>query len=138
MNESGEYDLPGHFNADYQVEAIRCDDMELYYEGLENIRRLNHLKFLSFRNVKTFDDWCLDRVAGSQFESLEVMDISGTKATENGLWALCRIPTLKMLIVDDPKKTPTYELTCLMLEDVIPDLKVCGQDKVHDLSMPLK
>lgn len=107
--------------------------MELYYEGLENIRRLKQLKFLSFRNVKTFDDWCLDRVSGSQFERLEILDISGTPTTELGLTALYRIPTLKMLIVDDPKKSTSYELTCLQLEEVIPDLKICSQDKVHDL-----
>lgn len=132
-NEFDEYELPSKYDKKYIVEAIKCDDMELYYEGLENIRRLRHLKFLSFRNVKQFDDWCLDRVSGSEFESLEILDISGTKISENGLSALYRIPTLKMLIVDDPSKSKTFEYTCLLLEDIIPNIKICGQNKVHDL-----
>lgn len=132
-NEFDEYELPSKYDSRYIIEAMKCDDMELYYEGLENIRRLKQLKFLSFRNVKQFDDWCLDRVSGSQFESIEILDISGTKITENGLSALYRMPTLKMLIVDDPKKNKTFEFTCILLEDIIPNIKVCGQNMVHDL-----
>lgn len=98
--------------------------MQLYYEGLENIRRLKALKKLSFRNVKLFDDWCLDRVSGSDFPVLEVLDLSGTAITERGLSALYRLPSLKTLIVDDPKKTISFELHCAMLEEAIPMLKV--------------
>lgn len=98
--------------------------MELYYEGLENIRRLNSLKKLSFRNVKTFDDWCLDRLSGSGFPALEVLDLSGTSITERGLCALYRLQSLKMLIVDDPKKSNSFELHCILLEEAIPLLKI--------------
>lgn len=132
-DELDHYELPAKFDRNFLIEAIKCDDMELYYEGLENIRRLKFMKFLSFRNVKQFDDWCLDRVSGSQFDNLEVLDISGTQITENGLSALYRIPTLKMLIVDDPHKSKTFEYTCLLLEDIFPDIKICGQNEIHNL-----
>lgn len=105
--------------------------MELYYEGLENLRRLSHLKFLSFRAVRPFDDWCLDRVSGSEFTALEVLDVSGTAVSERGLAALYRVPTLRMLIVDNAQATRSYELTCAMLEDLMPGLKVVNADTVH-------
>lgn len=123
-NEDDEYHLPNKYVPNIFVEAIRCDNMELYYEGLENIRRLKHLKYLSFRNVKQFDDWCLDRVSGSEFEALETLDLTGTNITDKGLNCLYRIPSLKHLIVDNPKKNATWELTVAMLEEINLKLKV--------------
>lgn len=105
--------------------------MTLYYEGLANIRRLNSLKFLSFYNVTTFDDWCLDRVSGSEFNNLEVLDLSGTKVTHRGLNALYRIPTLKLLILDNPNSGIEMELTCSMLEELYPNLKISDSSDIH-------
>lgn len=105
--------------------------MELYYEGLENIRRLQHLKFLSFHNVQTFDDWCLDRISSADFPSLEVLDLSKTKITERGLVALYRLNTLKLLIVDDPQKSLDFEFTCAQLEELYPNLKIQSATKIH-------
>ena len=130
-NEDGEFNLPNKFHPGYQVEGLRCDNMTLYYEGLENLRCLQYLKFLSFHNVKTFDDWCLDRVSGSQFPILEVLDISATAITHNGFSCLYRIPTLKLLIVDNPKLNLAFELSCSMLEEAIPGLKIVGAETVH-------
>lgn len=124
--------MPNHFDERWRLEAIRCDGMELYYEGLENIRRLHHLKFMSFHNVRQFDDWSLDRISGAEFPVLEVLDVSGTAVTERGLMALYRLPTLHMLIVDDPKRSVDYALTCAMLEDLMPPgLKIVAGDTVH-------
>lgn len=127
-----EYTLPSKYDPTFKLEAIRCDDMELYYEGLENVRRLQHLKFLSFHAVRPFDDWCLDRVSGSEFAALEVLDVSGTQVTERGLAALYRVPTLRVLIVDNAQASRAYELTCAMLEELMPELKVVNADTVHD------
>jgi hypothetical protein len=120
----GEYDLPGKFVPSMVLEAIKCDNMELYYEGLENVRRLKYLKYLSFKNVEPFDDWCLDRVSGSEFEALETLDLSGTNITEKGLQALYRIPSLKTLIVDDPHRNKAWELVLAMLEEINHKLEV--------------
>lgn len=126
----GEYSLPSKFVKNMFVEAIKCDDMELYYEGLENIRRLKYLKYLSFRNVKQFDDWCLDRVSGSEFESLETLDLTGTNITDKGLHCLYRVPSLKYLIVDNPKRNKSWELTVSMLEEVNLNLTVQSSDEI--------
>lgn len=132
------FDFPNLYDESYELEEIRCDDMELYYEGLENLSRLKCLTRLSFRNVKTFDDWCLDRVSGSDFPSLEVLDLTGTSITERGLSALYRMPSLKMLIVDDPKKSNAFELYSLLLEETIPTLKVVPKSIPLDLNHPKK
>lgn len=131
-NDDGEFNLPKKYHPAFKVEALRCDNMTLYYEGLENLRYLEELKFLSMHNVPTFDDWCLDRVSGSGYPKLEVLDISGTSCTVNGLSCLYRIPTLKLLIVDDPKATLEYELACSMLQEAIPKLKIGSASSIHD------
>lgn len=115
----------------YKIERLRCDNMELYYEGLENIRRLDDLKYLSFYNVKEFDDWCLDRVSGSEFPSLEVLDITKTKVTERGLQALYRLPTLKTIYMSAPKRTTACELVIALLEDIMPTLTVKEGEPFH-------
>lgn len=132
-DEDGGFKLPTTYNAKFKLEAIKCDNMKLYYEGLENIRWLQNLKFLSFHNVKTFDDWCLDRVSGSQCQKLEVLDISGTNCTSRGLSCIYRLNNLKLLIVDDPKCSLEYELTCSMLEETLPKLKIVDAASIHDL-----
>lgn len=130
-DENDEYVLPSKYDATKKLVAIKCDNMTLYYEGLENIRRLEFLKFLSFRNVKTFDDWCLDRVSGSGFNKLEILDLSGTDVTENGLNALYRIPTLKLLILDDPERNTGMKLMCAMIEEAYPDIKIVRGTEIH-------
>lgn len=124
MNEFGEYNLPDKYVDAMLIEAIDCEGTNLYYEGLENLRRLKHLRFLSFKNVDSFDDWCLDRISGSEFENLEVLDLSGTEITERGIQALYRVSSLKKLILDDPYRSVEWKLTLAMLQDIIPDLEI--------------
>ncbi|KAH8378805.1 hypothetical protein KR009_001432 [Drosophila setifemur] len=129
--EDGEFNLPNKFDPSYKVEALRCDNMNLYYEGLENLRSLGFLKFLSFHNVKSFDDWCLDRISGSGYSHLEVLDLSKTQITTNGLSCLYRLPKLKLLILDDPKANLEMELATAMLEEAMPGLKIVGAVSIH-------
>lgn len=131
QDDVGDYKLPKTLDPKYKVEAIKFDGMNLYYEGLENIRFLLHLKFMSFHNVKNFDDWCLDRLSGGQFPLLETLDLSGTSVTERGLNALYRMPMLKYLIVDDPKKNLAFELACAVLEEENLNLKVYSVEEIH-------
>lgn len=128
-DEDDNYSLPGHYDPTYLIEAIICDNMKLYYEGLENVRRLSHLKTLSFRYIKTFDDWCLDRVCGSEFLSLEELDLTGTRVTERGLVALSRIPSLRKLIIDIPEGKLHWDLTCAMLEEYNPKVIISSDNK---------
>lgn len=124
MNEDGDYEVPDKYVHGLFIEAIDCENMEIYYEGLENLRRLKSLRFISFKNVKSFDDWCVDRISGSEFESLEVLDLSGTQVTERGIAALYRVPSLKKLILDKPKRSIEWKLTLAMLQDIIPGLEI--------------
>lgn len=98
--------------------------MTIYYEGFENIRRLAQLKNFSLQNVKTLDDWSMDRLAGNDFPRLETLDITGTNVTANGLIALHKLPSLKLLIVDNPKRSIAFELTLLGLQASMPNLVV--------------
>ncbi|EDW79072.1 uncharacterized protein Dwil_GK12325 [Drosophila willistoni] len=129
--EDGEFSLPNKFSPDYKVEALRCDNMILYFEGLENLRCLDHLKFLSFHNVSTFDDFCLDRVSGSEYPRLEVLDLSGTRVTAEGLSCLYRLPSLKLLILNDPKENLEMELATAMLEVALAPLKIVASNVIH-------
>lgn len=74
--------------------------------------------------MKQFDDWCLDRLAGSQFDNLEVLDISGTNITTNGLVAVPKIHSLKVLIISDAERSPAFALSLFMLQDLMPNLEV--------------
>lgn len=131
IEDRADIPLPNKYNPHFEIEAIKCDGMELYYEGLENLRRLKKLVYLSFKDVFTFDDWCLDRVSGSEFERLTVLDISGTSVTANGLQALYRIPSLRKLIVTHPEREdPQWNLTLAMLQDIIPELEVISSNKI--------
>lgn len=117
--------LPKYYDPSYEIEKIDCSNMKLYYEGLENIRRLTKLKNFSLKNVKLFDDWGLDRVSGSEFISLETLDISGTSVTANGLSALYRMSQLKKLIINqEPEDNLGWHLTISMVMDILPNLEI--------------
>ncbi|XP_055372955.1 distal membrane-arm assembly complex protein 2 [Condylostylus longicornis] len=131
-DDEGNFNLPNKYIPAFKLEAIKCDNMVLYYEGLENIRRLQNLKFLSFINVKTFDDWCLDRVSGSENPILEVLDLTGTNITYRGLSCIYRLTNLKVLVIDDPKSSKEMELTCALLEVDNHKLKVYASSEIHN------
>ncbi|XP_053688187.1 distal membrane-arm assembly complex protein 2 [Sabethes cyaneus] len=124
MNDKEEYDLPSNYIPNMVLEEINCDNMTLYYEGLENIRRLRCLTHLSFRGVVNFDDWFLDRLSGSEFPRLQVLDLRGTAVTEKGLHCLYRLPSVQTLLLDDPKRDVMWELTVALLEEWNPQLEV--------------
>lgn len=131
-NEYDEYDLPRTYDPEYLVDAIKCDNMELYYEGLENIRRLNHLIYFSLRNVKMFDDWFMDRLCGNQFDRIEILDVSGTSITANALYAVPKLRSLKAIVLDTKDRSIEFQLACSLLEEVVPHLKILNSADVHD------
>lgn len=131
-DDDDKYELPSRVDPNWIIDAIDCNGMELYFEGLENIRRLYELKSFVLKDVKTFDDWCLDRLGGNQFEKLELLDISGTSITAHGLMAVLKIPSLKVLILSDVKRSPIFELTLIELEDLMPGLEVRESEESTD------
>lgn len=127
-----EYDLPRTYNPEYLVDAIKCDGMELYYEGLENVRRLNHLIYFSLRDVKMFDDWFMDRLCGNQYTRLEILDVSGTSITANALYAVPKLRHLKAIVLDTKNRSLEFQLALSLLEEVMPHLKILDSADVHD------
>lgn len=116
---------------DYVVEAINYDNQPLHYEGVENITNLKECKSISLRNVRHFNDWCLDRLAGNYLPGLEELDISGTDVTRFGLESLYKLPSLKRLIVDKSKmNTIECQLVFSMLEEMKLDLNVLDSSDV--------
>lgn len=129
--ESGDYDLPTQFDPKYILSGLICDGIELYYEGFENIRRLNQLKYWSFRKNPLLDDWCLDRLAGNELNALEVLDITGSSITSNGLVAIPKLRSLKYLIIDNLKRSTEFELSCILLEECMPGLKILDSNEAE-------
>lgn len=128
-DDAGYESLPNRYVATMHVEAIDCEGMELYYEGLDNLRRLKHLRFASFKNIEFFDDWCLDRISGAEFEKLEVLNLAGTKITEKGLQALYRVPSLRKIIIDDPNRNTQMQLVIAMLQEIMPEMEIVDSSK---------
>lgn len=124
MDEEDNYNLPQHYIPNLQLEEVKCDNMNLFYEGLENIRRLRFLKHLSFENISKFDDWYLDRVSGNSFPALEVLNLRGTAVTDRGLHCLYRLPSLKVVLVDDPEKNIMWKMMVSLLEEWNPKMSV--------------
>ncbi|XP_012523122.1 distal membrane-arm assembly complex protein 2 [Monomorium pharaonis] len=121
-DEKGQYDLPNSYNPSYVLEMVDVNGLDLYYEGLSNLCGLARLKWLSLKDCKNIDDWGLDKIS-AEFPKLEHLDISGCeKITERGLECLYRMVNLKKLIVTNYYKSVAFELSCLMLEDCMPEL----------------
>ncbi|XP_055320047.1 distal membrane-arm assembly complex protein 2 [Sitodiplosis mosellana] len=131
-NKYDEYDLPRQYDPEYLIDAIKCDNMDLMYEGLENVRRLHHLKYFSLRNVKYFDDWCMDRLCGNQFDKIEILDVSGTSITANALYAVPKLRSLKAIVLDTVNRSIEFQLACSLLEEVMPNLRILSSADVHD------
>lgn len=124
--------MPKVFKSEYLIDAIKCEGMNLVYEGLGNFRRLNHLIYLSFRKLNKFDDWYLDRVCGEQYERLKILDISGTQVTANGLVAVTKLPALDAIVLDLTNRSIAFELACSLLQEAMPHLKILDSADVHD------
>lgn len=121
-------DLPKVNTPGFYVSEIDCSNMNIYYEGLENMVRLKKLTWLSFKNCKTIDDFCLDRISGEYGETLKYLDISGCSITERGLNAFYRLSNLETLVVSNITRSTAFELTCAMLEELFPKLVIESVD----------
>lgn len=117
--------LPTSYVDGYFVEAVDCTNFHhngIRYEGIENLRNLNFLKWLSLKNNKHVDVWCIDRIAGQNGRTLEYLDISGCNITQGCILAIARMKALKMLVVTDPGDNVELQAGLSMLEDENPHL----------------
>lgn len=124
-NELGEYSLPKHYQDNMFLQAIDCTDMELYYEGLVNLRDLRQVEWLSLNGCEKLDDWAIDRISYQFRESLLYLDLRNMPlVTFRGLGALYKMDKLKILYVDDNFISSEFEMTCLLLQELKPDLDI--------------
>lgn len=120
--------MPRFYDPNWKVEALDCSTVPLVYEGLDNIRHLDGLKWLSLEGCPHVDDWFLDRIAGEFSHSLQYLNIKDCKkVTETGIACLSKISTLETLVLGGPyPRSKNLELVCLMLEDILPKLTIRG------------
>lgn len=124
-DEFGEYNLPKFYQDDMFLQAIDCTDMELYYEGLVNLRDLKQVEWLSLNGCEKLDDWAIDRISCQFRESLLYLDLRNMPlVTFRGLGALYKMDKLKILYVDDNFFSSEFEMTCLLLQELKPDLDI--------------
>lgn len=121
----GNYSLPAHFDGSKVLEAVDCSKMELYYEGLSNMKNLKRLQWLSFQDCETIDDWCIDRISHLYRDTLVYLDLRECpNVTFRGLGALYKMNELKILQVDNIQVNRAFEMTCLMLQELNPSLDI--------------
>ncbi|XP_013789160.2 ATP synthase subunit s-like protein isoform X2 [Limulus polyphemus] len=124
-DEDDNYDLPSQYKPNMYLEKIDASGIPLAYEGFDNLVNLLHLKSLTLHDSPHLDDWCLDRF--HQFRSLEHLDISGCQqVTERGICTLHKLKNLKKLNLTGVSGVKNLELVCLLLEDVLPELRIEG------------
>ncbi|KAL3275569.1 hypothetical protein HHI36_020325 [Cryptolaemus montrouzieri] len=132
-DENGEYSLPENYVRNDYLEAIDCSNMTLYYEGLQNLRNLQRVNWLSINGCENIDDWGLDHIVGSFYKTLFYLDLRNCPSiTEKGLTALWKMENLKILYLDDILRTNEYEMTILMLQDHLPHLEIKVGDFAED------
>ncbi|VEN41651.1 unnamed protein product [Callosobruchus maculatus] len=124
-NERGKYDLPKLYEEGWNLEGIDCSDMSIYYEGLVNFYDLQNVEWLSLNGCEYMDDWCLDRITNIFSHSLIYLDIRNCpNISARGVGCLYKLRKLKILYVDDFMKSTVYEYTCLLLEELMPELEI--------------
>lgn len=117
-------ELPNKYIPTWFLEEVDASGTELCYEGIENFTDTSRLKIAAFRNCKNFDDWCLERLL-CLCPNLQVLDVSDNeKITERGLEGVYRAWNLEKLIVTDWGHGAAFELTCIMLEEVLPKITI--------------
>lgn len=124
-DKNNDYNLARFYEPDKILQAIDCSGMDLFYEGLLNLKGLQKLEWASFNEVERLDDWFLDRLSNIFRHSLVYLDIRNCpNYTERGLATLHRMDKLRILCIDDMLLTTSFEMTCLMLQEHNPELQI--------------
>ena len=122
-----DYNLPNVYDPNFVIEAIDIGNMKLFYDGFQNLTNLKYLKWFSFNNSEEIDDWCIDRLSGQFQDTLEYLDLSNCRhVTHRGIAALYRMSKLRTLKVHGISDSEEFQLTCLLLEELLPQLKIEG------------
>lgn len=132
--------LPDKYVDGFYVEAVDCSKFHrngIRYEGIQNLTGLNFLKWLSLKNNKHIDVWCLDRLAGQNGKTLEYLDITGMPLTAEAVFALCRMSALKVLLITDPGDNIDAQAALSILESENPNLTIKAEfTEVNETLIP--
>jgi len=129
LEPNGELKIPALYVPGWYLEAIEASTADLVYEGFQNFRNLDHLKWLDLSYCQHMDEWCMDRITGEFHDTLEYLNISGCRGINwNGLECIWRLRNLKTLVIKDMDHVQDLTLICLMLLEVLPNLKIEGAD----------
>lgn len=124
-DDSQKYSIPKIYDSDKILQAIDCNNMNLRYEGLVNLKGLQNVEWLSFNNCEHIDDWGMDRISNEFSDSLVYLDIRDCpNISERGLGALYKMNKLKILYVNTFLPTKVFEITCLLLQELNPNLDI--------------
>ncbi|XP_077866347.1 distal membrane-arm assembly complex protein 2-like [Saccoglossus kowalevskii] len=123
-NKKGRYYLPRDAVKDEYIISIDAKRSRITYDGLENLFLLKHLKYLSLKGCPHIDDFCLARLHHFK-DSLTHLNISECpQITERGLASLHSLKKLERLNMKNLPQVDSPELISVMLEDVLPNLKL--------------
>ncbi|KAI5644887.1 hypothetical protein NE865_03233 [Phthorimaea operculella] len=120
-------ELPHSFLEGVHVEAIDCSHFKrgaIRYEGLQYLAGLDHLRWLSLRNQRYIDVWCLDRIAGTVGTNLQFLDISSCDLNVGSVRALSKLRTLQALVIKYPYHDYNTRVALLHLESESPNLVI--------------
>ncbi|UMM21379.1 hypothetical protein L5515_003085 [Caenorhabditis briggsae] len=122
------YSLPGQKVDNLFIEAIDASNTQIMFEGLENLENLSHLRLLRLANCEFIDDWSIGRIGGL-LPNLEMLDLSGChRISSKGLMGLKNSKKLKFLRLEGLSDIKNLGKSALILEDLLPKLKVLGMD----------
>jgi len=124
INKNEDDLLPNYFDSTYILTELDMNDVVLRYEGLTNFTNCPRITRASFQRSPYFDEWFADRLT-HLMPNLQYLDLSDCpKFNERGLEAFYKLSNLKTLIVTNNNMSAAFELTCMMLEDIIPGLTI--------------
>lgn len=124
-NEYQEYSLPRHFDGSKVLQAIDCTGVDLFFEGLANFRGLKQLEWFSANGCDRLDDWAVDRISSIFMHTLLYLDLRNCPGISyRGLSALYKMDSLKILYLDDITQSRELEMTCLLLQELNPQLDI--------------
>lgn len=128
VDASGSFAVPRHKVDCLYLEGIDASNTELMYEGLDNLKDIQELKFLNLSNCKYIDDFCMSRLQMFK-NSLEVLDVSGCElVTEMGIACLHHLPNLKVLNIANTPNIKYKEVLTFYIEEMLPNCVVHGVD----------
>ncbi|KAF7489133.1 hypothetical protein SSS_08001 [Sarcoptes scabiei] len=121
--------LPKTFDKKYRLLSIDASQLNLIYEGMDNLILLYELEELNLAQNCKLDDWSCDKIARifRNSQKLTYLNLSDIPLiTHKGIECLHKINSLKTLVIKGTKAAnfPFIELLVLMYNEINPGCKI--------------